>query len=385
MGLNSSPSASKFFHVTLVTPDREVERSLAVAFKNESRIALRTVNGLLRNHVQEILSDEDSAAVIVEIDPENSDDLAALQKVREAEGGRVPVIVVTEKLYARTARQLLQLRVSDWIPKPLNAREVVQACERAMRATHTADQAATCYVFVGAAGGVGATVLAIETAFLLARRSRRFERTCLIDLDFQSGMVAQYLNVDPNLQLEEITSAPERLDSQLLDVMLSRHASGLAVLAAPNSLTAYAKTSPSLVTRLIDLVSANFDFVVMDLPRAWQPWSRDILLGSDNIFIVTEMTVPGLRYARDLADRFDDVCGTHLETRVIVNKRKKKIFGQYLRAADASQVLGPRLAGFISANEDLVREAIDRGVPLFQLSKSNRVDKDLSGFLFTAR
>jgi pilus assembly protein CpaE len=387
MPLNSFPSAGKFIHVTLVTPDRELERSLAAEFEHEPRLELRTVHGALHNHVQQILSDEGSAVVIVEIDPANNDDLAALQQMREADGGRLPVIVLTEKLYASTARQLLQLQVLDWIPKPLNTQEVVKACKRAMRATRSAalDQGATCYAFIGAAGGVGTTILAIESAFLLARRSRKFERTCLIDLDFQSGMVAQYLNVAPNLQLEEIVSSPDRLDRQLLDVMLSRHESGLAVLAAPNSLTAYPNTNSAAVTRLLDLASANFDVVVMDLPRAWQPWSRDILVGSNRIFIVTEMTVPGLRHARVLADRFDEICGTNLGLGVIINKRKTRIFGQYLKRGDALQVLGERFGGFVSANDNLVREAIDRGVPLFQLDKSNRVDKDLSEFLFTSR
>jgi pilus assembly protein CpaE len=386
MARNSLPSTGRVDHVTLVTPDRELERSLVAEFESEPRIALNIVHGPLSNHVQQILSDEDLGAVIVEIDAANDDDLAALQQLREAEGGRVPVIVVTEKLYARTARQFLRLQVSDWIPKPLNTQEVVQACKRAMRATRSAalDQGATCYAFIGAAGGVGTTILAIETAFLLARRSRNFERTCLIDLDFQSGMVAQYLNLTPNLQLDEIVSSPDRLDRQLLDVMLSRHETGLAVLAAPNSLTAHANTNSVVVTRLLDLASATFDIIVIDLPRAWQPWSRDILLGSNKTFIVTEMTVPGLRHARILADRLDETIGTHLDTGVIINKRKRKIFGQYLKSDDAFQVLGKRIAGFVSADDELVREAIDRGVPLFQLSRSNRVDKDLSEFLFTS-
>src|SRR5262249_4982100 len=157
---------------------------------------LRTINGSLSKHVQQILSDEDAVGVIVEIDPTNKDELAALQQLRRVRGDRLPIIVVTEKLYANTARQLLQLKVADWIPKPLKPQEVVQACKNAVRATRTValEQDATCYAFIGAAGGVGNTTLAIETAFLLARRSKQFERTCLIDLDFQSGMVAEYLN-----------------------------------------------------------------------------------------------------------------------------------------------------------------------------------------------
>jgi Flp pilus assembly CpaE family ATPase len=97
------------------------------------------------------------------------------------------------------------------------------------------------------------------------------------------------------------------------------------------------------------------------------------------------MTVPGLRHARSLSESFDEICGTHLEIGVIINKRKTSFFGQYLKTSDARQVLETRLAGFVSANHDLVREAIDRGIPLFELHKSNRIDKDLSAILFTSR
>jgi pilus assembly protein CpaE len=387
MARNNLPSAGKYVHVTLVTPDSELERSLAAEFENEPQLELRTIHGPLSKQVQQILSDKEAAAFILEIDPANNDDLAALQQIRKAGGDRSPVIVLTDKLYASTARQLLQLQVSDWIPKPLKAQEVVQACKRAMRTTRTAalDQGATCYIFIGAAGGVGTTILAIETAFLLARRSKQFERTCLIDLDFQSGMVAQYLNLTPNLHLGEISSSPDRLDRQLLDVMTSRHASGLAVLAAPSSLTASANINPAAVTRLLDLATRSFDVIVIDLPRGWQSLHRDILLGSNKVFIVTEMTVPGLRHARILSESLDEICGTHLEIGVIINKRKTSFFGQYLKSSDVRQVLEARFAGFVSEKNGLVREAIDRGIPLCELHKSNRIDKDLSAILFTSR
>jgi pilus assembly protein CpaE len=383
---NTLPTAGKYVHVTLVTPDSELQRSLAAEFEKESHLELRTIPGSLCKHVQQILSDEDAAGVIVEIDPANGDELAALQQIRRVRGERFPVIVVAEKLYANTARQLLQLKVADWIPKPLKAKEVVQACKHAMRATRTAalEQGALCYAFIGAAGGVGTTTLAIEAAFLLAQRSKDFERTCLIDLDFQSGMVAQYLNLTPNLQLAEISSSPDRLDKQLLDVMISRHTSGLAVLAAPTSLVAYDDLNPAALANLLDLASRNFDSVVIDLPRVWRSFSRDILLGSNKVFIITDMTVPGLRHARILSDSFDEICGTHLDVGVIFNKRKRRFFGQYLKSSDVKRVLGARLAGFVSANENLVREAIDRGVPLFQLKKSNMIDKDLAEILFTS-
>jgi pilus assembly protein CpaE len=44
--------------------------------------------------------------------------------------------------------------------------------------------------------------------------------------------------------------------------MLSHHSSGLAAVAAPNHLAEMRSFDPDVVTRLLDLVSSNFDYVV---------------------------------------------------------------------------------------------------------------------------
>ena len=58
---------------------------------------------------------------------------------------------------------------------------------------------------------------------------------------------------------------------------------------------------PDMVTRLLDLVSSHFDYVVFDMPRTWFSWTDSVLLGSNKVFIVSEATVPGLRQAKPKA------------------------------------------------------------------------------------
>ena len=79
------------------------------------------------------------------------------------------------------------------------------------------------------------TTLAVQTAMLMLNSGgpRVKPSTCLLDLNFQNGAVADYLDLEPRLNLAEIEPRPDRLDRQLLEVMLSYHASGLAVVAAP--------------------------------------------------------------------------------------------------------------------------------------------------------
>ena len=134
--------------------------------------------------------------------------------------------------------------------------------------------------FMPASGGVGNTILALETAAILNRYGQKFGRsTCVVDLNFQHGSCAEYLDIEPRFHISEIENAPERLDRQLLDVMLSKHSSGLSLIAAPNQPSEMRTFKPALVVRLLDLVSAYFDYVVIDVPRIWFPWTETVLDG----------------------------------------------------------------------------------------------------------
>jgi len=234
------------------------------------------------------------------------------------------------------------------------------------------------YTFLPAAGGVGVTTLAIQTALLLLRMGQRSgASTCLVDLDFQHGACADYLDLEPRLDLNEIEPRPERLDSQLLEIMLTQHASGLSVIAAPHRPAEMRSFDPDVVTRLLDLVSTRFDHVVIDTPRTWFSWTDNVLIGSNRLFIVTESTVPGLRYAKQLVTAMNERLGDAVQPQIIVNRFEQRMFGPGLRKADLKQALGATLAGTIPNNYGLVREAIDRGVPLEEVKPRNAVAAEL--------
>ena len=152
-------------------------------------------------------------------------------------GSQPPVVAVTQSFDSALARRFMQMRVADVLVKPVPPIELVRACARlAKSATAAETAAAQIFTFLPAVGGAGVTTLAVQTAMLLLNSGPRGKTaTCLVDLDFQHGAAADYLDIEPRLNLGEIEPQPERLDRQLLEVMLSYHTSGLAVVAAPKS------------------------------------------------------------------------------------------------------------------------------------------------------
>jgi len=378
-----STSAGQRLRITALTADGAFEQLLRTTFAANTRVDLDLHQGSIADHAGK-LELRGATLLVVDLDAGRQEDLQALQGLAARLVGSPPILVVTQGFSEAVARRLLQIRIADFLVKPVEPIELERACFRA--ASGPAAEAATeahITTFLPASGGVGVTTLAIETAMQLVRRAPRGAASvCLVDLDFQHGACADYLDIEPRLDVGEIEPQPERLDAQLLEVMLSHHASGLALIAAPSRPAEMRSFDPDVVTRLLDMVSTRFDYVVIDMPRTWFAWTDSVLFGSNRLFIVTEMTVPGLRHAKQLVAAIGERLKGGPEPRVIVNRFEQRLFGAGLRRSDIEKTLGETFAGVIPNNYRCVREAIDRGVPLDEVKAGNNVAGALKRILF---
>ena len=193
--------------------------------------------------------------------------------------------------------------------------------------------------------------------------------------------MADYLDLAPSFDVNAVSMTPQRLDARLLEVMLSRHPSGIAVLAAPRAPTSTRDLDEAFVARLLGTASEMFSNVVIDMPQAWMPWTEGVVAGSDQVFVVTEFTVPALRKARELVVEMRPLLGETTDARVIVNKAHEQLLGGGLKKRDAIELLGEHLAGFVSEDKALVREAINRGQPLSAGKSSNRISRELASLI----
>ena len=373
--------------VVVLTADTEFDSSVRSTFGASSSIELSVVSGRLVEQA-DTLEVSDATVIVLDFDASRAEEMAALARLMTRVGNWPPVITVTQKFDENLARVLLQMRVADFLVKPVEPIDLVRACARVSKGSGGGAEPteAKIYTFLPAVGGAGVTTLAVQTAMILLNSGgpRAKPSTCLVDLDFQHGSVADYLDLEPRLNLAEIEPRPDRLDRQLLEVMLSYHASGLAVVAAPNRPAEMRSFDPDVVTRLLDLVSTNFEYVVFDMPRTWFSWTDSVLLGSNKLFIVSETTVPGLRHAKQLVAAIAERLGEGPNARVIVNRFAQKMFDSGLRRGDLAQTLGDAFLSAIPNDYALVREAIDRGVPLDEVKPGNKITTELKKLVLDA-
>ena len=128
---------------------------------------------------------------------------------------------------------------------------------------------------------------------------------------------------------------------------------------------------------VLDLAATQFRYVVIDMPRTWFAWTDSVLLGSNKLFVVCELTVPGLKQAKQLVAAIKDRLADGPKPQVIVNRFEQRMFGPGLRRSDVETAFGADLAATVPNSYRLVREAIDRGVPLEEVKKGNKITQQL--------
>jgi pilus assembly protein CpaE len=326
-----------------------------------------------------------SDLLMVEVDPKDAAEMELLRGMVERRQDGPAIVATTADATLDDVRKLMRLGVVDVIPQPVQRSDVLAALEaaakfrRAVKAGEPAGGHKGRLVSVlKGGGGVGATTVAVQTGCCLAQAlQKRGQEACLLDLDVQGGTVALYLDLNDRVGLADLVEAGERLDTDLLQGATTRHSSGLSVVAAPREVMPLESFTPDFVRRLTAVTRSRFEVVLADLPPAWSLWSFEVLRQSDEILLVTQMTVPGVRQARRQLDTLRAEGLDDLPVRVVLNRFEKR-WGATFTVKEVEKALG-RSVDFTVANDyRTVSEALDQGLSLAAVRRRSKTLKSIT-------
>ena len=291
-----------------------------------------------------------------------------------------PTLLTGDHLPAGLVRNLMRLPRSDVLEAPFTAADLVAAAAPLVSplAAPTLNAPSRCWTIMGAVGGAGATTLAIETACALARRLPGPRRVCLIDLNLADGAAAAYLGAPANMLLSRASQAADRIDPQLLDAFVSGAPGGVDLLASARDPHAYDTTSADAVLRLLEVACQVYDAVVVDAPRHRRSWTLDVLAGSDELLVVSELTVPALLAARSLAAEIESDLPGGPPPRIVLNRLAKRVFGPAPSMAEAEKAMGRRAAGGITSDWEAAAASANLGGPISEHRPKSRIVKDVA-------
>lgn len=316
-------------------------------------------------------------------------DVLALQGIRRAGNGRATILALTDSTATLAdVRRLTRAGVSEVLPDSLTFEEleeqILNSASRQIKAGTSANVGTEALGKVisvtQARGGIGSTTLAVNLADHLQGRSGLIKKTssnrvALVDLDLQFGAVSSFVDVEPNDVLYQMAMDGTEPDSVFLRQSMTQLSSGLYVLAAPARFAPLGALQKKQLSALIGILRKEFDFVVVDLPRALVDWISPILKHSDRMLMVTDSSVPSIHQARRLIDFYtEDNLGLQIE--IVVNHEVKPLI-QGRHHTEASKVLERPLKYWLPDDPKAAREAVDRGVPLSDAAARSPLNKSI--------
>jgi pilus assembly protein CpaE len=213
-------------------------------------------------------------------------------------------------------RQLIARGVSEYLVWPFGVVDFVGAISNLFRGPNAKPVGRVVSV-VGAKGGVGASTVAHNLAWHLATSLEM--STIIADFDLPFGTAGLDFNQDPPQGVAEAVFAPERVDTNLVERLLSKCGENLSLLAAPAMLDRLYDFAETSFDSLIDVVRVSTPWVVLDIPHGWSAWTRRMLIGGDEVIVVAAPDLASLRNAKNIMDNIRSARPHDYPPRLILN------------------------------------------------------------------
>src|SRR5438128_11664484 len=227
----------------------------------------------------------------------HSDILAGLDDLAGVCDPGTRVIVIGTASDITPYRELIRRGVNDYVIGPVEVLDVV----RSICSLFSASEAVTVgrmIAVVGAKGGVGASTVAHNIAWHIARDVAL--DSVVIDLDLAFGTASLDYNQDPVQGIANAVFSPDRLDSSFMERLLAKCTDNLSLLAAPAALDQVYDFGADAFDSIFDTMRMTTPCIVLDIPHQWSAWTKRALIGADDILIVAEPDLANMRNAKNM-------------------------------------------------------------------------------------
>lgn len=219
---------------------------------------------------------------------------------------------------------------------------------------------------MGAKGGTGVTSLALHLALNLVQRHE--QKCLLVDEHPALGDVSLYLGLSRNqYSFYELVHNTDRLDVDLLQGFLSRHASGLDVLDAPEAIHAFPHASSEAIEHTLAFLTENYQFVIIDTPPGLTEDTCAAIRQSDRLAIVITPELPAIRNAIRSIEYLTSLHYPDDSIDIVLNRHSRK---STLTDEEIETALHREITVKVPNNYGLIINAINAGIPLESGHKS---------------
>ena len=237
--------------------------------------------------------------ILLETETGSDEILTGLDQLAEVCDAGTRVIVVGRVNDVTLYRELTRRGVSDYLISPVGTIDVVRSiC--GLFSSPDAKPVGRIIAVVGAKGGVGASTIAHNLAWAIARDFSL--NSVVADLDLAFGTAGLDYNQDPAQGIADAVFSPDRIDSAFVDRLLSKCTDHLSLLAAPATLERVYDFGVDAFDSILNSLRGAIPCIILDVPHLWSGWTKRLLVSADDILVVAGPDLANLRNAKNLVD-----------------------------------------------------------------------------------
>lgn len=305
---------------------------------------------------------------------------AALEAIRTAhQVTSAPILVAGEKATVETVREAMRAGAREFLDMARFREELSEALIKIEAEGDVPNERGTLVALYSPTGGIGVSTTAVNLAVRLGGDLPN--QVALVDLKPAPSDLALMLDLKPQYTLDDVCRASQRLDRRMLDGAMVRHSSGIHVLAQ-TGYPADGGLLPNLLTRqavrqVCSLLRRMYRFVVLDLAHTLDEEQIEAMRLSNLVGLIARADVPGLRRARWALDTAAGLGVERDRFRLVLNR-----FGQsgQVDLDKVEEILAIKVFQRIPEDHRAVNRAVNRGVPISELSRLSRISRSFSSF-----
>ena len=237
-------------------------------------------------------------------------------------------------------RDLIRRGVSEYLIAPLSLLGFIRSLSELFGDAAGASLGRTVAV-VGTKGGVGSSTIAHNIGFTIS--SQLELETVICDFDLAFGTAGLDFNQDPPQGLADAANDPDRVDSALVDRLMTRCTDKLSILSAPATLERTYDYPFRSFEPVLDLLRRTVPHIIYDVPHMWSDTMRQVLLSADEILVVAEPDLANLRNAKNMIDNLVLLRRHDRKPHLVMNKvgmpkRPEIAVAEFARAVGADPI-----------------------------------------------
>ncbi|MBS8266154.1 MinD/ParA family protein [Mesobacillus boroniphilus] len=207
-----------------------------------------------------------------------------------------------------------------------------------------------------AKGGIGRTVLTVNLAGALVKKNIS---VAILDGDFQFGDIGLAMDLKSAFTIKEVIEGLSTLDEHSLAGYMSRHESGVKVMAAPDRPEYADLVTKDAVDKILDLMLLNYDYVVVDTSVGLNEHTVHIAERADQIMVMANLEMSALKNTKLLIETFD-ILELRNKVTLVVNRANME---SVIKAEDAARILGYDDPVYIPNDFQTCSQSLNIGIP----------------------